>query len=248
MPAIDDVPRDRLPDPHRRAGVRRDAGVGRHHDRPRRGRRPPARPGSATPTATPPRPASPPGSWPAPSSAATRSTSTRRGSPWSARSATTAARAGSPGWRSPRWTWRCTTCAPRLLDVPLATAIGRFHDPRADLRLGRLLLLRRRAASRPSSAGGPPTGIPRVKMKVGREPGPRPPPPRGGARRHRPADVELYVDANGAYERPRGPGLGADVRRPRASPTSRSRSAPTTSDGLRPPARPRPRRAGDRRR
>lgn len=87
----------------------------------------------------------------------------------------------------------------RLLDLPLVTALGAFHEAvpvygsggfcsYGDDRLAEQL------------SGWVEQGIPRVKMKVGRE-------PRRDRDRVRVAreaigpDVALYVDANGAYER-----------------------------------------------
>ena len=88
----------------------------------------------------------------------------------------------------------------RLLDKPLVAALDAAHDgvpiygsggfcSYSDARLAEQL------------SGWTEEGIPRVKMKVGREPERD----RGRVRTAREAigeDVELFVDANGAYTRP----------------------------------------------
>jgi L-alanine-DL-glutamate epimerase-like enolase superfamily enzyme len=87
----------------------------------------------------------------------------------------------------------------RLLGVPLATAIGAVHErvpvygsggftSYSTERLGRQL------------GGWVAEGIPRVKMKVGREPD-RDPERIDAARAAIGDDAELYVDANGAFTR-----------------------------------------------
>ncbi len=87
----------------------------------------------------------------------------------------------------------------RLLDLPLASALGAFHDEvpvygsggftsYSDERLARQL------------GGWAAQGIPRVKMKVGRDPQ-RDPKRARVAREAVGDDVELMVDANGAYTR-----------------------------------------------
>ena len=87
----------------------------------------------------------------------------------------------------------------RLLDLPLAELLGRYRESTpiygsggftsyTDERLGEQL------------AGWVAEGIPRVKMKVGREPE-RDPQRVLAARRAIGNDAELFVDANGAYSR-----------------------------------------------
>jgi L-alanine-DL-glutamate epimerase-like enolase superfamily enzyme len=87
----------------------------------------------------------------------------------------------------------------RLLELPLARLLGRFHDGVPVYGSGGFTSYDdRQLASQ--LAGWVEGGIPRVKMKVGRE-------PRRDLRRVEVAraavgeDVELMVDANGAYDR-----------------------------------------------
>jgi L-alanine-DL-glutamate epimerase-like enolase superfamily enzyme len=87
----------------------------------------------------------------------------------------------------------------RLLDVPLVVAIGAVHDGTPVYGSGGFTSYDDRALAG-QLAGWAEAGIPRVKMKVGRDPGADP---------HRlqvardavGEDVELFVDANGAYSR-----------------------------------------------
>ena len=78
----------------------------------------------------------------------------------------------------PRALGPARTAARRAADLAPA---GRAR-PRAGLRERRLLLVRRSTGCASSSAAGSTSGIPRVKMKLGREPAPRPGSPRRGAR------------------------------------------------------------------
>ena len=112
-----------------------------------------------------------------------------------------------------------------------STLLGARARRGAGLRQRRLHLLLARRGSRSSSAAGSREGIPRVKMKVGREPGARP----GARRAAREAigdDAELFVDANGAYAPKQALALGRALRRRVGRHAgSRSRSPRTTSTG-----------------
>jgi L-alanine-DL-glutamate epimerase-like enolase superfamily enzyme len=87
----------------------------------------------------------------------------------------------------------------RLLDVPLALAIGAVHDATPVYGSGGFTSYDDKQLAE-QLTGWAEAGIPRVKMKVGRDPG------RDGDRvqvAHDAVgdDVELFVDANGAYSR-----------------------------------------------
>lgn len=87
----------------------------------------------------------------------------------------------------------------RLLDVPLATALGAVHEAVPIYGSGGFTSYDDRTLADQLS-GWVAAGVPRVKMKVGRDPGADP----GRLRVARSAvgdDVELFVDANGAYSR-----------------------------------------------
>ena len=98
-----------------------------------------------------------------------------------ARNSATQAGPGSRSARCRRSTSRSGTCSARLLDVPLTSLLPAAHDAcrstaaaaSARTRLDRL---------REQLGGWVESGIPRVKMKLGREPAPRPGAPRRGAR------------------------------------------------------------------
>jgi len=87
----------------------------------------------------------------------------------------------------------------KLLEVPLATLLGRFHDAAPVYGSGGFCTYSDERL-REQMRGYVEQGIPRVKMKVGREP---------ERDRHRAGvvreaigdDAELYVDANGAFDR-----------------------------------------------
>ncbi len=73
-------------------------------------------------------------------------------------------------WRSPRSTPRCGISRRACSTCSLVALLGAARDAVAGLRQRRLHLLRRRSAAPSSSAAGRPTGMTRVKMKVGRDP------------------------------------------------------------------------------
>ena len=81
---------------------------------------------------------------------------------------------------------------------PLAALLGTRARGGAGLRQRRLLLVRGSSELAEQLAGWVADGIPRVKMKVGREPE-RDLGRVEAAREAIGADAELYVDANGAY-------------------------------------------------
>ena len=87
------------------------------------------------------------------------------------------------------------------------------------------------SGSASSSAAGSPQGIPRVKMKLGREP--ERDPHRLDVAREAIGDAELYVDANGAFTAKEAVRWAERYAASGTFAGSRSRSRPTTSDGLR---------------
>ena len=87
----------------------------------------------------------------------------------------------------------------RLLDIPLVVALGTVHDSIPIYGSGGLTSYGPDELGR-QLAGWVETGIPRVKMKVGRDPDADPDRLRV-ARKSIGDDVELYVDANGAFSR-----------------------------------------------
>src|SRR5919204_4508198 len=86
----------------------------------------------------------------------------------------------------------------RLLGLPLATVLGRFHDAVPVYGSGGFTSYSIDALQR-QLAGGVEQGIPAVKMKVGREP--KLDAARVRAAREAVGDADLMVDANGAYPR-----------------------------------------------
>jgi L-alanine-DL-glutamate epimerase-like enolase superfamily enzyme len=87
----------------------------------------------------------------------------------------------------------------RLLGLPLADVLPRFHDAAPIYGSGGFTSYSPQRL-REQLGGWAAQGIPRVKMKVGREP--EKDPERVGAVREAIGDgVELFVDANGAYTR-----------------------------------------------
>ena len=87
----------------------------------------------------------------------------------------------------------------RLLDIPLVVLLGAAHDDVPIYGSGGFCSYSTSGCAS-SSAAGPRPGIPRVKMKVGREPE-RDPARLDAAREAIGDDVELFVDANGAFAR-----------------------------------------------
>lgn len=87
----------------------------------------------------------------------------------------------------------------RLLDLPLARLLGALHASVPVYGSGGFTSYSE-AQLREQLAGWVDAGIPRVKMKIGREPE-RDPARMQAARAAIGSDVELFVDANGAYER-----------------------------------------------
>ncbi|HEU4979297.1 MAG TPA: enolase C-terminal domain-like protein [Solirubrobacteraceae bacterium] len=85
----------------------------------------------------------------------------------------------------------------RLLDAPLVTVLGQFHDAANIYGSGGFCNLPE-AALREQLRGWVEQGIPRVKIKVGREPG-RDRERVGWALEEIGGDAQLLVDANGAY-------------------------------------------------
>ena len=86
----------------------------------------------------------------------------------------------------------------RLLGLPAVLPTRALSGPRARLRVGRLYLLLAWSGWPSSSGGWVEQGIPRVKMKVGSDPGADPERVRA-ARSAIGPNAELFVDANGAY-------------------------------------------------
>jgi L-alanine-DL-glutamate epimerase-like enolase superfamily enzyme len=87
----------------------------------------------------------------------------------------------------------------RLLEVPLVTLLGATHDEVPIYGSGGFTSYSS-TRLREQLSGWVEQGIPRVKMKVGRDPAAD---PRrvAGARKAIGSDADLFVDANGAYER-----------------------------------------------
>jgi L-alanine-DL-glutamate epimerase-like enolase superfamily enzyme len=85
----------------------------------------------------------------------------------------------------------------RLLDVPLVELLGAAHDDVPVYGSGGFCSYDDRRLEE-QLGGWAEAGIPRVKMKIGREPD-RDPSRLDAARRAIGPDVELFVDANGAY-------------------------------------------------
>ena len=100
----------------------------------------------------------------------------------------------------------------RLLDVPLVALLGAAREDVPVYGSGGFTLVLATSGSASSSAAGSRPGIPRVKMKIGREPE-RDPGRVGAAREAIGADAELFVDANGAYARKQALALAERVRR-----------------------------------
>ena len=100
----------------------------------------------------------------------------------------------------------------RLLELPLVALLGAARAAVAVYGSGGFTLYSDRAARRSSSAAGSTQGIPRVKMKVGRDPERRPRAACAAAREAIGAGAELFVDANGAYSPQAGAALAERVR------------------------------------
>ena len=136
--------------------------------------------------------------WPTPSRASTRSTRRRRGRRWRRASATTA-RPGSAYMAISAVDVALWDLKARLLGLPLARLLGRCHERRPGVRQRRLhLLLATRACASSSPAGR--RGHPAGEDEGGRDPAADPERVRA-ARGAIGDDVELFVDANGAYTR-----------------------------------------------
>ena len=146
------------------------------------------------------------------------------------RSATWAGRA-SPRWRSRPWISALWDLKARLLDLPLVDSAGR--GPRGACRSTAAAASRRtrRSALQDQLAGWVEPGIPRVKMKIGRDPARDLDRVRGRTRGHRAASAELFVDANGAYSRKQALAMAETFAALGGRAGSRSRSRPTTSTG-----------------
>ena len=164
------------------------------------------------------------------SRASTRRTSPRSGSS-AARSCATPAVPGSRTARSRRSTSRSGICA-RACSTCRSSRSSLPPRPRAASTAAAASARTRSSGSREQLGGWVAQGIPRVKMKLGREPAAD---PRGSTQRaRRSATTELYVDANGAFSAKEARPLGATLRRRRG--TSRWFEEPVSSadfDGLR---------------
>ena len=219
-------------DPDRRARVRRHARVGLDDDRRRRGPRRRRRSGSAT--RTPPEAAARAHRRArSPASSRTVDGRARAARGWldcGARSGTSAGPA-SASWRSPRSTSRsgisrraCSACRSPTLLGRVRTTRCRSTAAAASARTS----LERLAEQ---LGGWVEQGIPRVKMKVGREPDARPGASRRRARGDRRRRGALRRRQRRALAQA-GASLGASLRaRLGRDAGSRSRSPPTTSTG-----------------
>jgi L-alanine-DL-glutamate epimerase-like enolase superfamily enzyme len=102
----------------------------------------------------------------------------------------------------------------RLMEVPLCSLLGMAHDHVPVYGSGGFTTYTDKRLTE-QLAGWVEQGIPRVKMKIGAHPA-RDPGRVGAAREAIGADVELFVDANGAYQRKQALQL-ADIFREQAS-------------------------------
>ena len=101
----------------------------------------------------------------------------------------------------------------RVLGLPLASLLDAARRAGPDLRQRRLQLVLATSGLREQLGGWAAAGIPRVKMKLGRDPDARPRSALDAARDAIGDDVELFVDANGAFTRKQALALGRALRR-----------------------------------
>ena len=188
-----------LRDPHRRAGVRRDARVGSNDAGPRRALRPAIRQGSATPTRTEPPPTVREHLWPRRSSGRTALPFRRFTRKCSNESAISAG-PGLRRWRSPRSTPRCGTPRRVCWSCRSSGPARRGAGAGAGLRQRRLHLVQRRPPAR--AAGRLGVGRVAVREDEGGASAPATIRRACGRRAKRSAPTrDLFVDANGAYDR-----------------------------------------------
>ena len=92
----------------------------------------------------------------------------------------------------------------RLLELPLVTLLGAVHDAVPVYGSGGFTSYSIEQLQE-QLAGWVAAGIPRVKMKIGRDRSCRFAPGPGGSARRSATEAELFVDANGAYSPQAGP-------------------------------------------